>query len=523
MKQYKYIIIVLLAVAFSGCKKVLETIPNDRLSTELFWRTEGDAKLAINGLYRDLDGINIVSWDALTEIAHTNGTLHSQYQIEQGTYDTFNTKVQSEWSSAYTGIAACNYFLDNVDKIPSGNATLISQFKAEARVLRAYQYLKLAGLFGSVPLITKSLGIPEASKIARTPVADIWEFVKTELEDCAGLLPSSYPKAETGRITSGAAWALKARASLFSGNYQQAVEACNMVIGYSLHPTFANLFTYAAENNREVILDKQFVTSGYSHSSFSLLAPYSQKNSQSSFVPTKILVDMFAMDNGKSIDDPASGFDPFNPYVNRDPRLKFSMYVDGDVLPNGLIYRPLPNSRSADAVGNTFMSSTTGFNIRKYIDNSDYALPNSSGINIILLRYAEVLLTYAEAKIELNQLDQSVYDAINTVRNGREDVKMPSLVTGQSQEMLREVVRNERVIELAFEGLHLFDMRRWRTGETVMQGPVFGLTYQDEFGELQTIKSLSGGNRMFLSKHYLWPIPQSEINLNSNLSQNPGW
>jgi hypothetical protein len=522
MRSYKYIIISLIILSTS-CKKVLDTVPNDRLSSAVFWRTESDAKLALNALYRDLDGVNVISWDALTDIAHTNQTLNEQYAIEQGTYDTFNTKISTEWSAAYSGIAACNYFLDNVDKISTTNPTLINQYKGQAFALRAYQYIKLAALFGDIPLVTKPVGIDEASRLSRTPVSEIWKFVDAELEKAANLLPASYPAAEVGRVTSGAAWALKARAALFSGNYQKAIDACNKVTGYSLYPNYATLFTYATENNKEVILDKQFISSGYSNSVFSILAPYSQKNGQSTFVPTKALVDMFQMTNGKAIDEVASGFDPYNPYNNRDPRLKFSIFTDGDILPSGIAYKPSPTSGTSDAVGNTYIASTTGFNIKKYINTTDYAVPTNCGINIILLRYAEVLLTYAEAKIELNQLDQSVYDAINLIRNGRTDVKMPAISIGKTQQELRKIVRDERTIELAFEGLHLFDIRRWKTGEDVVKGPVLGMTYKDASGNLQTIKSLSGGNRVFLPKHYLWPIPQTERNLDPNLTQNAGW
>ncbi|WP_244228381.1 RagB/SusD family nutrient uptake outer membrane protein [Mucilaginibacter kameinonensis] len=223
------------------------------------------------------------------------------------------------------------------------------------------------------------------------------------------------------------------------------------------------------------------------------------------------------------MNDAGSGFDPYHPYDNRDPRLRFSVYVDGDLLPSGIAFKPAPNSGTADAIGSTYIASTTGYNIKKYINAEDYANPSNSGINIILLRYAEVLLTLAEAKIELDQIDQSVYDAINTVRNGRSDVKLPNIPTGLTQEQLRQIVRHERTVELAFEGLHLFDIRRWKTAETVMNGPVYGITYADASNKLVTVQVVSF-NRVFdKSRHYLWPIPQKETYLNPNLKQNPNW
>lgn len=521
---YQFILALLVLSVLPSCRKdLLDPLPNDRVSSNIFWKTENDALLADNALYTDLDGTSIFTWDALTDIAHTNQNFDTQAFIELGTYDIANAKIYTEWSAAYTGIQATNYFLENVDKVPSSNTSLINRFKGEAKVLRAYQYIKLAGFFGDVPLITKTITIAEGQQLTRTPVSQVWDFVDKELSDAAALLPASYGAADKGRITSGAAWALKARADLWSGRYQLAADAASQVKGYSLYSSYQKLFTYAAENNDEVILDKQFLKDSYANGVFALLAPYSQKNAQSYYVPTKALVDAYETSDGKQITDATSGFDPYHPYANRDPRLGFSVYLDGDLLPSGTTFKPVPGSGTADAVGSTYIASTTGYNIKKYINAEDYASPSNSGINIILLRYAEVLLTLAEAKIELNQLDQSVYDAINTVRNGRSDVKLPDISSGLSQEQLRQIVRHERTVELAFEGLHLFDIRRWKTAETVMTGPVYGITYADGSNKLVTVQAASF-NRVFdKSRHYLWPVPQKETNLNPNLKQNPNW
>jgi hypothetical protein len=238
-------------------------------------------------------------------------------------------------------------------------------------------------------------------------------------------------------------------------------------------------------------------------------------------VPTKRLVDSYLMSNGKDISDATSGFDPNNPYNNRDPRLRASIFISGDALPDGKVFRPEPNSGTSDAIGNTYIASTTGFALKKYINPEDYANPTNNGINIILLRYAEVLLTYAEAKIELNQIDQSVIDAINKVRQ-RSDVNLPAISNTLTQAELRDIVRRERTCELAFEGLHTWDIRRWKTAETVIPGSVFGITYLVN-GQPTTIK-VQGFEKVFdKARHYLWPVPQNERQLNPNLGQNPGW
>ncbi|TLV03451.1 RagB/SusD family nutrient uptake outer membrane protein [Dyadobacter luticola] len=512
--------------ALASCDAdLLETAPNDRLLENLFWKSEGDARLAVNAIYTDLDSTNIFSWDGVTDIAHTNQSFNIDAYIEAGSYDATSSKVYSEWRKAYRGIRASNYFLENVDKIPSTNTALINQFKGEARVLRAYQYIKLAGLYGNVPLVTSTLTIDEGRALTNSTTEQVWDFVEKELTESAPLLPLTYGAADKGRITKGAALGLLARAELYAGRYAKAADAADQVMKlgvYGLYESYEKLFTYAAENNKEVILDKQFVKDVYPNNVFVFLGPYSQKNSQSTYVPTKALVDMYETTAGKRITDAGSGYNPAKPYEDRDPRLKFSIFLDGDPLPSGINFQPKPNSGTADAIGSTYIASTTGFNIKKYINPEDFANPANGGINIILLRYAEVLLTYAEAKIELNQIDASVLAAINLVRNGRTDVKQPA-VKATTQAALREIVRHERTVELAFEGQRLFDIRRWKIGETVMPGAVYGITYTDAAGKLVTVQAATS-NRVFdPARHYLWPIPQKERDLNPNLKQNPNW
>jgi hypothetical protein len=522
-----FIVLLIVGLALTSCdRELLDTVPNDRLSESVFWRTENDARLAVNSLYTDLDSTNIFSWDALTDIAHVNQPFDVQAYVELGQYDATSSKVLSEWTKAFRGVRACNYLLQNVDKVSATNPALISQFKGEARALRAYQYLKLAALFGDVPLLTAPISLEESRTLTRTPVAQVWDFVDKELAEAATLLPATYTAADKGRLTKGAALGLRARANLFAGRYQQAAEAADQVMKlgvYGLYESYEKLFTTAAENNREVLLDRQFVKDTYPINVFNLLAPYSQKNATSTFVPTKALVDLYETTAGKSITDPTSGYDAANPYVNRDPRLKYSVFLAGDPLPSGIAFQPAPNSGTADAVGNTYIASTTGFNIKKYVNAEDYANPVNGGINIILIRYAEILLTYAEAKIELNQLDASVISAINTVRNGRADVKQPAISNTATQAELRAIVRRERAVELAFEGVRLFDIRRWKTAETVLPGPVYGITYKAATGALTTLQVVAV-NRVFdKSRHYLWPIPQRELYLTPSLTQTAGW
>ena len=525
MRNIKKLFILFIASGFIlGCKRdLLETIPNDRISSEIFWKTDNDAVLAANAVYSFLaeSADHFIGWDGMSDIVFTNPTGPQEASISQGQFNALNSRITNDWSRGYAGIRAANTFLANVDRIQTNNPALINRLKGEVRTLRAYFYMQLAFLFGDVPLVTTEITVQESGQLTRTDVAQVWDFISDELTETATLLPLT--QTEKGMITKGAAIAIKARAMLYAGPFLEAAKAAKEVIDlnkYSLYSSYKNLFTYAAENNPEVILDIQYVADTYSNNIFQVLAPRSV-NANSKWVPTKRIVDMYQMDNGLDINDPASGYDPMNPYDNRDPRLKYSIFVPGEVLPNNAIFNPLPNSTTGDAVGSSFVVSPTGFNVRKYVNKEDLARQNNNGINFILIRYAEILLTYAEAKIELNQLDASVYDAINKVRQ-RADVNMPPVTPGKTQDELRAIVRNERSVEFAFESHRFFDIRRWRIAELVMPGKVYGLTYVDPNGVLQTVE-VPGWTQIWSDKNYLWPIPQKEIELNANLTQNPGW
>jgi hypothetical protein len=526
MKNFKYCFFIISAMisSWSCSEDLLNTTPNDRISTEVFWKTDLDATYAANAVYTFMDSPNeFVVWDAMSDIGHITLQWRDESIMEKGSYDATMSVVYNRWSNAYTGIQNANIFLDKVGLIKTTNKALIDRLTMEVRVLRAYYYINLAFLYGDVPLVTTETTLDVSRKLTRTPVAEVWNFISKELTEAAAGLPNI--QTEKGRITKGAALALKARALLYAGRYTDAAAAAKEVMDlgiYSLYPSYQNLFSYAAENSSEVILDKQYIKDVLSNNIFNLTTPNSIWPQVNSFVPTKRAVDAYAMNNGKEISDPTSGFDPLKPYSNRDPRLKFSIYTLGDLLPNNKIYDPRPNSGTGDAIGSSENSTFSGFNAKKYINKEDLATPNNCGINIILLRYAEVLLTYAEAKIEANSIDPSVLSAINLVR-ARSDVNMPAIIGTPTQSELRKIVRDERLVELAFEGLRYFDIRRWRIAETVIPGIIYGMTYADQNGVLTTI-ALTGFNKAFnKNRDYLWPIPQRERELNPSLTQNPNW
>lgn len=530
MKRFKVIFIYLLTFVFLSCQEdLLNTIPTDRLSSELFWRTEQDAIYASNGIYSILgDYWRYFSMDAYTDIGHWVLQWRAESEVEKHTYDASNNVIANEWSYYYTIIHASNSFLENVELIEKIDEGLRSRLKSEAKTLRAFAYLNLVMLYGDVPLVTTSLSVDEAKSVERTSINFIWDFISEELTSAAADLP--IVQEEQGRVTKGVALGLKARAMLYAERFNEAKSAAKSVMDLDVHQindSYSELFDYDGEDSSEIMFARQYAQNIASHSVFSFFTANSLYTQRCQVVPCKPLVDSYLMKStGLPIENSNSGFDQQNPYVDRDPRLYHTVYTNGDELSNGSILNSLPGSGTGDDITISAENVTpTGWYFKKYISESDYSDPGNCGVNLIYLRYAEILLIYAEASVELggSEINQSVLDALNELRN-RSDVKMPIITTLQQNE-LREIVRRERMVELAMEGHRLYDIRRWRIGEKVISGTVKGMTYENPNnpGTYSTAE-LAGYIKEFrTNRDYLWPIPFRELALNEKLTQNPGY
>lgn len=522
MKRINYLVgTVLLSFLFSACES-LNTEPTDRIINSYFWKTETDAIMAVNGIYRSMPGTDYMYLDCATDLAWNEISWEKAHLLGNGSQDAeLWTWTTDKWKTVYETIQRTNYFMENIDYVESINPELKNRLTSEARFIRAITYLDIIYLWGDVPLITTTLDLKNA-KVSRTPKAQVFDFIINELKEIAQYLPEKYDAANIGRATKGAAKAMLMRIYLRENKYEEAKTVAKEVMSmgiYSLYPDYEKLFKYAGENCSEVIFDKQYIASTYSNNVSKMLSPRSCYGN-GSIVPLKGLVDAYEMLNGKAITDPDSGFDPYKPYAGRDLRLKATVLTPGAKMPDGNIFNPLPGQEpiGTDAVdnGNT-NTSRTGFNFLKYVNPEDLAESNNNcHNNIILIRYAEVLLSYAEAKVETNDIDQSVYDAVNAIRKR---VGMPEITVGKSQVELRDIIRQERKVEFPLEGLRYFDIRRWKIAEKVIPGQTYGITYPDAKGNLVTIKTEV---RKFNPKRdYLWPIPLREMNVNSNLEQNP--
>lgn len=511
------IITSVLTTAFilAGCDNGLDLEPAGQVSENVFWQRERDAVLAVNASYAELDERDmVIELDGVTDIAYRAssgpGTFHD---VGAGTIDPTNSAIGRQWDRYYRGVRRTNDVITNIGRIEQGDPAVLARLEAEARFLRAYYYTQLSSLWGDVPLILEPLAITES--VSRTDKQAVVDFIIEELDAIidADALPLEYDADNVGRATHGAALALKARVALRNDRFAVARDAAKAVMDlgvYELYPNYGGLFQYEGQNSSEVIFDRQYTVGGDTYGAFSYSA--ASIGGGSTVEPIHNLFEKYEYQGPEN---------PSNPYENIDPRWDFTVYYTGQPIGTAL-YNSWPSSTTPDRVGGSEFATDQGYNLKKWVDyDADSGNPSTGAINLILIRYADVLLMYAEAKIELNELDATVYDAINAVRE-RPTVEMPPIASGKSRDELRGIVRNERAIELAFEGLRLYDLNRWQMGEAKV-GVVQGMYYQEAGSDVWKLWNNGFERRFRPERDYLWPIPQAEIEVNDAITQNPNY
>ena len=549
----RYTAIIALCLLSFSCEDYLARSPLDQPSDENFLKNETELELAVTGVYNILwfDPPGTGSPYKLTfEAASDNGWDRNGSDLQtlgRGAATPDNGYTGSFWSRFYEGIGRANFILSKSESLEEEVAEeKLNRLFSEIRFLRAYFYSYLSELFGGVPLMTEPAELSEA-EIPRSTKSEVVDFILSELSSIEQYLPSDTDKA---RVTKGAALALKSRVALFNERWDVAAQAAKDLIDrdtYQLHDDYAELFSYAGEDSREIIMSVQYLRGEQTHSVPRLF--YSRMAlGHSNKVPSQSLVDSYESTDGLPIDE-SPLYNPDNPFENRDPRLHYTV-----VLPNtlfiGYIFNTNPDStqtwdystdpptRVENTEASHAYSSFTGYLWRKYADPADKEERDNSELDIILFRYAEVLLNYAEAKVELNEIDQSVYNAINKVRT-RPSVEMPAITGGKSQDELQNIIRRERKYEFAGEGLRYFDIRRWNIAHEVLSGPLLGRIEEGYLSEAPSINELgtpsyenvSNADEMEVIEtrnfsengDYLWPIPRIELETNSELEQNPNY
>lgn len=464
----------------------------------------------------------VVYFDCASDNAY-NPFPWENWQVQATGYATANEFGQNYMK--YDKITRCNNFLANIDR-PEMSEELRTRLTSEVRFLRAWHYFLKVTLYGDVPLVKEVLDIKN-SNLPRTPKAEVEQFILDELTEIAPTLPDKYRGGDVGRVTKGAALTLRARMEIFKGDYAACAATCEQImkLGYSLFQDYKGLFKIANVNNEEVIMDVQYVENLAKNSILGVMPPASV-GGWSSINPTQALVDTYECMDGKTIKE-STNYNPKDPYKDRDPRLAATIIYPG-CLYEGSYFNSIDIKDPTGDYYAPYGRSKTGYHPRKYIDNlSDYADMWNTGMNAIVMRYAEVLLMYAESKIELGQIDESVYKALNDIRKRAGMLEVDRTVYN-NQAKMRELVRRERRVELAMEGLRWFDICRWRIAEEVMPGQVYGAllgTVDAGTGALNlTDERIKVEIRLFdPAKNYLWPIPQSVIDATPAIEQNPGY
>ncbi|HCY42682.1 MAG TPA: RagB/SusD family nutrient uptake outer membrane protein [Prolixibacteraceae bacterium] len=528
-------------VLFTSCNP-LDLAPTNKFTEENYWTSPEKANMVLNMAYSQMTSNDyFFSTEALSDNMYEGRGSSSEKAISSGQADASNGRFANEWKNCYEGIKTCHTFLENVDRIPVMDEQLKNRMKAEARFIRAFLFFRLTTWYGDVPLFDKDLTLSESKAIARTPQAEVLTFVRNELDAILEFLPTKeeYSDDDKGRITSGAVIAFKARTYLYSNDWANVVTNCEKLINstefgtYSLFSSYEGIFLPENEYNSEVILDLAYVPSLRTWGNFYDYAPLSVGARVNSLSPTQELVNDYITLNGKTITAAGSGYSETDPYKNRDPRLSATVvyhnysWKKADGSTQTIYIKPgtAPNESAAvdEYKGQGTNSTSTGYYMRKYYDPTALA-SMTSGLNLILIRYADVLLMYAEAKNELDQMDEAIWNkTIKALRAraGFTDPEALVFTAGATKQQLQDIIRRERRCELASEGLRIHDLRRWKTAEVLLNTYPHGAQYGDAATDNGYIRL---DKRNFnKDRDYLWAVPQSEKDINPNLGQNAGY
>lgn len=500
-------------------------------------------------------------------------TDDAEYSVENSSVHKFNTGAwnaldnpDGTWGNLWNGIRAANLFLEKSDEVEMDYYRLdpnesqqeayrtrlanIKRWKYEVRFLRAYFYSELIVRYGGVPVVTRSYSLNDNYRSRkRNSLETCIEFITDECDSAAVNLPQAYASGDLGRVTAGAALALKSRVLLFAASdlwnddlwcdgyeypelvtvdasygtrkdrWADAARAAFEVMsltdaGYRLANDFPGLFR--SYTSPEIIFARRDGNSSWFESNN---FPVGFDGGNGGAAPTSELVDSYEMADGTAFSwDRVSDE---GPYVKRDPRLQWTVLTNNASFKNRTV-EAWNGGRDGKGVP---QATKTGYYLRKYVDeNVNLTLGQSSIHTWIVIRYAEILLNYAEAMNEAyGPSDDHGYGttALQAVNEVRRRAGMPAIAPSISPEALRERIRNERRVELAFEGRRAWDVRRWMIADRALGTPVHGVSINKRGGTFE-YGQIEVEDRKFEDKMYFYPIPQSEINI-TGWPQNPLW
>lgn len=563
MKKNIHIILMSAALMLTSCNdSFLDRIPHDALTDANYWQTETHLSSVANTFTSSLSGKD---WLNKTEIMADSApwSVTTAWRTIGGGYFTSDaSQINSVWSAAYTGIGRTNYFLNNYQRATGVKEEVRERYAAEAYFYRAYNYWILTSLFGDVPLITSELNVesPDVFR-GRDSRKDVIDRITKGLEDHYKALPEyvAAGSSDFGRVSQCAALALLSRIYLYNGRYEDAVSACERAMSstyYKLYNTghpdvdYVNLFNYTGRASRNPANKETLLAFVYnydlgesSRTSHNLSRECWVPNDYARFTPTASMIECYLTKDGK-IWDPNSATSYEDVFKDRDPRMTQSILAPGTKWEGGesgdmlstdktvFTYPKFDNSKDG-------CMSYTGYYMRKYVEPSTVKDVGHDDNDIVLIRYAEVLLNYAEAKEQLGTLTQSDIDkTINLLRDrvGMAHLKLSEIPAGSD---IRTEIRRERRVELFFEGHRYFDIIRWKQGEILgedllgvrkdyldpsrlKEGIIGNLKWKTVNGKEYLV--LESGRTFNPEKNYLLPVPFTQMQLNPQLApNNPGW
>jgi hypothetical protein len=549
MRTCKYLIVtIIMGLSFTSCNDFLDPDPTDRLSEKLFWQNEESTDLYLNSFYPYLSsygnfGTSQFNNGLLTE-GMTDMLKYGSYSAGVGNANRivfnpyFVTADQSQglviWTTSYERIRRVNEFLSSMSKYSTYNEDTNKRYEAQIRFIRAFLYYQLLLRTNTVIIFDK---LPDGNSKPLSPESDCWDFVEQDLDYAIQNLPVQWDATRSGRITKGAALAMKSRAMLVAKRWEKARAAASEVINlqdngslvYELNKDYKNAFkSYFDNGNKESILEFRYKLPAPYHSFDRDFAPGGDwANNGGSACPTQEMVEEYELATGGKADWSKwhSKTAETPPYSLLEPRFHASVLYNGASWKNRKIETFVDGKDGYIDYGfqaNTNGKTTTGYYLRKYLDESIADISTTySAQPWIEIRLAEVYLNLAEACAMLG----STYDkdANNAIRTIRERVKLP--YTDLTGEELMKAIRHERKVELAYEGFYYWDLRRWRMADSILDGARFHGLKITQSGTTLTYEYIDCDkeDRKFPERFYNFPIPTTEIANNLAISQINLW